>query len=99
MYDILSLNEKLLTELKEIAKQLKIEGFDHLRKQDLIYKILDHQALSPEITQDKKADFVIPKTPEIKTEPMSAKKEDDSDKPKRRRISPLNLRATITSEQ
>ncbi|HKR04912.1 MAG TPA: transcription termination factor Rho, partial [Bacteroidia bacterium] len=88
MYDILSLNEKLLTELKEIAKQLKIEGYEHLRKQDLIYKILDHQALSPEITQDKKTDFEIPKTVEIKAETM-AKKEEDSDKPKRRRISPV----------
>ena len=38
MYDILSLNEKLLTELKEIAKQLKIEGYEHLRKQDLIIR-------------------------------------------------------------
>ncbi|MEP7170310.1 MAG: transcription termination factor Rho [Bacteroidota bacterium] len=96
MYDILSLNEKLLAELKEIAKQLKIEGFEHLRKQDLIYKILDHQALSPEITQDKKADFEIPKVAEVKAEPVSVKKEsdsvkneDDSDKPKRRRISPV----------
>ena len=26
-----------------------IENFDHLKKQDLVYKILDHQALNPEI--------------------------------------------------
>ncbi|MEO5572163.1 MAG: transcription termination factor Rho [Bacteroidia bacterium] len=93
MYDILSLNEKLLAELKEIAKQLKIEGYEHLRKQDLIYKILDHQALSPEITQEKKPDFEIPKPQEIKAEiaspKISPKIEDDSDKPKRRRISPV----------
>ena len=45
MYDILELNKKLLPELKEIAKQLNIKRADSLRKQDLIYKILDQQAI------------------------------------------------------
>ncbi|MBN1159216.1 MAG: transcription termination factor Rho [Bacteroidales bacterium] len=45
MYDILELNKKLLPELKEIAKQLNIKRADTLRKQDLIYKILDQQAI------------------------------------------------------
>jgi transcription termination factor Rho len=49
MFDIIQLNEKLLPELKEIAKKLKIESFENLKKQDLVYKILDHQALNPEI--------------------------------------------------
>ncbi|HMT30314.1 MAG TPA: Rho termination factor N-terminal domain-containing protein, partial [Bacteroidia bacterium] len=54
MYDIISLNEKLLPELKEIAKKLSLSGVDGLKKQDLIYKILDHQALSPEVLPEKK---------------------------------------------
>jgi transcription termination factor Rho len=45
MYDILELNKKLLPELKEIAKQLNVKKADTLRKQDLIYKILDEQAI------------------------------------------------------
>jgi transcription termination factor Rho len=45
MYDILELNSKLLSDLKEIAKQLNIKRVDSLKKQDLIYKILDEQAL------------------------------------------------------
>lgn len=45
MYDILELNKKLLPELKEIAKQLDVKKADILRKQDLIYKILDQQAI------------------------------------------------------
>ncbi len=45
MYDILELNKKLLTELKEIAKELKIKRVDSFKKQDLIYKILDEQAI------------------------------------------------------
>lgn len=49
MFDIIQLNEKLLPELKDIAKKLNIDNFDNLKKQDLVYKILDHQALNPEI--------------------------------------------------
>jgi transcription termination factor Rho len=45
MYDILELNKKLLPELREIAKGLKIRRVESLRKQDLIYKILDEQAI------------------------------------------------------
>ena len=49
MFDIIQLNEKLLPELKDLAKKLKIEAFENLKKQDLVYKILDHQALHPDI--------------------------------------------------
>jgi transcription termination factor Rho len=54
MYDILELNKKLLPELKEIAKQLNVKKADVLRKQDLIYKILDEQAIMA--TDAKKTD-------------------------------------------
>ncbi len=47
MYDIISLNSKLVSELKDIAKELNIPKYEKLLKQDLIYKILDHQALNP----------------------------------------------------
>lgn len=47
MYDILELNAKLVTDLKEIANSLNIPNTEGLKKQELIYKILDHQALSP----------------------------------------------------
>jgi transcription termination factor Rho len=45
MLDILELNKKLLPELKEIAKNMQIKRVEALRKQDLIYKILDQQAI------------------------------------------------------
>ena len=45
MYDILQLNEMQAPELLTIAEQLKITGAKKLEKQDLIYKILDKQAL------------------------------------------------------
>ncbi len=46
MYDILELNKKLLPDLKEIARNLGIKKVDGTKKQDLIYKILDEQAIS-----------------------------------------------------
>jgi transcription termination factor Rho len=45
MYDILQLNDMLVPELKDIAEQLGIAGYKKLTKQDLIYQILDHQAV------------------------------------------------------
>ncbi len=45
MYDILELNKKLLAELRTIAKDLKIKRVESYKKQDLIYKILDQQAI------------------------------------------------------
>jgi transcription termination factor Rho len=47
MYDIIELNNKLATELKEIAKELNVPKYETLKKQELIYKILDYQALNP----------------------------------------------------
>ncbi len=46
MYDILQLNDKLVPELKEIAAGLGIKGAGKFTKQDLIFKILDEQALA-----------------------------------------------------
>lgn len=45
MYDILELNDKLLADLRQIAKTLNIKRVESYKKQELIYKILDQQAL------------------------------------------------------
>jgi len=57
MYDIISLGNKDLPEIKEIARQLNIPKIDKLNKQELVYKILDYQALNPSkdiLEQEKK---------------------------------------------
>lgn len=54
MYNISELNEKLVGELREIAKALNIENYDSLKKQELVYKILDFQAVNPEAIKVKK---------------------------------------------
>lgn len=46
MYDILQLNDMLVPELRDIAERLELSGYKRLNKQELIYKILDHQALA-----------------------------------------------------
>ena len=45
MYDILQLNDMLVPELLDIAEQLKIAGAEKMDKQEIIYKILDKQAV------------------------------------------------------
>ena len=51
MFEITQLKEKKLSELHEIAKELKISRYSSLKKLDLIYQILDVQATNP--TQKK----------------------------------------------
>ncbi len=55
MYDIIQLNDMLVPELREVAEKLQVENSKKLSKQDLIYKILDKQALdksSPEKSEN-----------------------------------------------
>ncbi|MEZ7999328.1 MAG: Rho termination factor N-terminal domain-containing protein, partial [Flavobacteriales bacterium] len=47
MYDIISLNGMKVAELRDVAAKLDIKKADKLKKQDLIYKILDEQAVNP----------------------------------------------------
>ncbi|MFN5170074.1 MAG: transcription termination factor Rho [Cyclobacteriaceae bacterium] len=48
MYTIDDLNVRLLSELKEIAEGMGVKNAKKLGKQELVYKILDQQAVSPE---------------------------------------------------
>lgn len=48
MYNIDDLNMKLLSELKDIAESLQVKNFKALTKKEIIYKILDQQAILPE---------------------------------------------------
>lgn len=45
-YNILELNEKLLPELQSIAEELGITKVNSLKKEELVYRILDEQAIS-----------------------------------------------------
>ncbi len=56
MYDIIELNNKKVAELRDIAKELNIRRPNSLKKQDLIYKILDEQAANPEVAKKPKGE-------------------------------------------
>ena len=47
MFEISQLKEKKLPELQDIAKQLNVSKYRSLKKLDLVYQILDHQAANP----------------------------------------------------
>lgn len=74
MYDILELSDKLVAELREIAKGLNIEHYEGLKKQDLIYKILDHQAIHPELAKAKKQEKAKPE--KVKEDKPKAEKKE-----------------------
>ncbi|MFP4557380.1 MAG: transcription termination factor Rho [Bacteroidales bacterium] len=78
MYDILELNKKLLAELKEIAKGMNIKRVESLRKQDLIYRILDQQAIDAADIDSKKG-----KTKDSDSKPKRQAKQPSSVKPER----------------
>ena len=64
MYTMDELNDKLLSELKNITEELGIKGASKLSKQDLIYKILDEQAISKPKKDSEKKSTKPSKSPE-----------------------------------
>ena len=61
MFEISKLKEKKLAELQEIAEELKISKYKTLKKLDLVYKILDHQASNPDEKEAEKTVATKPK--------------------------------------
>ncbi|AWW30590.1 transcription termination factor Rho [Echinicola strongylocentroti] len=62
MYNIEELKIRLLSELKEIAEDLGVKNYKSLKKDDLIYAILDQQAITPEKALPKKKPSKAEKT-------------------------------------
>ncbi|WP_462281830.1 transcription termination factor Rho [Salinivirga cyanobacteriivorans] len=85
MYDILELNKKLVSELKEIAADLKIKKIESLRKQDLIYKILDQQAIKA--------------SEEKQSQPEEKEKKASSKRPRVRRVEKVSAKQEKKQEQ
>lgn len=77
MYDIIELNKKLVSELREIAKSLDLKKVDKLKKEELVFKILDQQAINPPKPV---------KTEEAKKPKPVASSNGSTGKPKRKRI-------------
>ena len=89
MFEISKLKEKKLSELQEIAEELKISKYKTLKKLDLVYKILDHQASNPkekEVEQkDSPKSKFNPRNKSIKKDRKDLKSKDESnDKPEKK---------------
>jgi len=82
MYDIIELNKKLVGELREVAKKLQVAKADKLKKEELVYAILDQQSVTP---PKKEAKPVEKKEIPKKRVPAGSSKGSTS-KPKRKRI-------------
>jgi transcription termination factor Rho len=89
MYDILELSNRLLPELREIAKELKIKRTESLKKQDLIYKILDQQAI--EATENRKNNIAENKN----TNPLNDQVNQNRDQGQRRGKRPRMVKPII----
>ncbi len=80
MYDILQLNDMLVPELKDVAERLNLKSYKRLNKQDLIYKILDHQALNA----DEKPVEEKPEPKKAEEPRPRSRRSDDKPRPRRR---------------
>ena len=77
MFEISKLKELKLPELQEIAQKLSISKFKSLKKLDLVYKILDHQADNP--TEETKRPPVRRKPIKLR-KPVEVKKPENNSK-------------------
>lgn len=64
MYNIIQLNDKNLSELQSIAKELGISKTESLKKEELVYRILDEQA-------------IVGATKRVATEKLKEERKDD----------------------
>jgi transcription termination factor Rho len=86
MYDIIELNNKLVGELREIAKNLHIPKFEALKKQELIYKILDQQAINPPAPKEEKSAAPSTDGPQRTLRPRKVRLDNIDTEPKTKEI-------------
>jgi len=68
MFEISALKEKKISELQKIATDLGIKKITTLKKMDLAYKIIDHYAANPVISEEKTLEKVDNAKKDVKTE-------------------------------
>lgn len=75
MYNINDLDLLLISELKEIAEKLGLKNAKKLTKEELIYKILDKQSVTPDSEMPKIAAPAVPSSEIVATESIAAPQE------------------------
>lgn len=85
MYNIEELRVRLLSELKEIAEELGIKNHKSLKKDELVYAILDQQAITPEKALPKKKTTAVETPAKEPDKPAEQAKEEPEFKSKYKR--------------
>ena len=100
MYNIEELRIRLLSELKEIAEELGVKNHKTLKKDDLVYAILDQQAITPEQALPKKKPSVAEtQAPEPTKSAEPAKAEEEPEfKPKFKRQNVTEIPKEVAPE-
>ena len=83
MYNIIQLNDKELSELQTIAQELGIKKTDSLKKEELVYKILDEQA-------------IVGATKKVAADKLKEERKEDQKK-KRSRVTPNKKEDKVVS--
>ena len=91
MFEISQLKEMKLPELQEIAKNLNVSKFRSLKKLDLVYQILDHQAANPTAVKE------VVKVEGVKESPQKQQRE-RIQRPAKTTPTP-NFRPVVTLEE
>ena len=84
MYNIIQLNDKNLSELQVIAKELGIKKADSYKKEDLVYKILDEQA-------------IVGATKKVAADKLKEERKNEEQKKKRSRVAPTKKEDKVVS--
>ena len=92
-YNILQLQEMLLQELKDVAENLRIPEYKKLSRQDLIFKVLDAQAISSSDTPSEVSEVLVndddPHDKFLAQNVSQRNKERELDKRPRKRVEPV----------
>lgn len=94
MYDILELNKKLVSDLREVAKELNIRKVEKYKKQELIYKILDTQAILASEGKLKKEQLL--KNQLLKSKPSTDEQNTKPNIPNKQNQNPKRVRSRLT---
>ena len=84
MYNIIQLNDKNLSELQVIAKELGIKKADSYKKEVLVYKILDEQA-------------IVGATKKVAADKLKEERKNEEQKKKRSRVAPTKKEDKVVS--
>ncbi|MFO7744680.1 MAG: transcription termination factor Rho [Psychroflexus sp.] len=93
MLEIIELKSRKLSDLQEIAKELKVPKFRSLKKLDLIYQILDYQAANPEKMKE-----ILSKEKEGKSSSSETKSKETDSSPKKEENKPSEEKNSETDK-